>query len=196
MTISTLLSSSRTRVSSAGARSVARFEQEILDVRIPQQTQDNWCWAAVALGIAHSYLDFTEAEQCDVARRVLSRACCPDGFRDACDVPRHLPPALGDHFAGPTRGGTRARSFPFVRECIRAGNPVAVRIKWAGSRTGHFVVIVGYRIAGEVVDLCVCDPWTGRRRKVRYGHLMNNYYEAGTWDQSYETTGANRILAT
>ncbi len=56
---------------------------------VPFQEQDNWCWAAVAAGVAAKHGAMWQ--QCDIARQELGQCCCPPGLNSCvCNVPYYL----------------------------------------------------------------------------------------------------------
>ncbi len=174
---------------SAKAVKPSAVEETILDVRIPRQKFDNWCWAAVADGIAQAYGE-PARQQCQIVSEVLGEpSCCSDdAVVSVCNVPHDMAPALGSHhettFIDPDH-----RRFNFIRKEIRAGRPVVVRIDWRTPGAGHVVVIAGYRKKGSIIDLHIWDPRTGERSQVRFGHFVSAYQQRGFWDHSYTTRG-------
>jgi len=169
-------------------------EQKILDVIVPKQVQDNWCWAAVAVGIATAYGD-KNVFQCDTAAHVLNTVCCPAGKHDACDKPHTLAEALNlkSHFQAQLNNAN-SRTFPFVKENIDKGHPIAVRIDWKEGKTGHFVVISGYRVIGNVPEIFVCDPFIGGRGiPVPIKQFTTNYQTLGSWDLTFQTIGTQPV---
>lgn len=164
------------------------IDEIILEVTIPEQKLDNWCWAAVAAGLERFY-GFPEREQCQIVSSVLQTVCCDAGVSlDLCNLPLSADPALGIHlrrkFTDP-----KHRTFGFVHAQISRGYPIVVRIDWNEQGAGHLVVINGYRREGKKIHLYVCDPESGKQTKVRFEHFLSYYKEKGFWDISYETKG-------
>lgn len=162
--------------------------RRILDVKVPRQAQDNWCWAAVSVGIRRAY-EGSATRQCEVAERILSIPCCPAGTKKGANVQRPLAPALRPYLKRPVLQDPRSRSFEFVKEQIDRGHPIAVRLAWRdGGGAGHFVVISGYHEHDGIQDVFVCDPYLGGRGiAYPYEQFRNNYHQLGAWDLTYRT---------
>ena len=163
-------------------------QQKILDVNVPRQAQDNWCWAAVSVGIRRAY-EGSATLQCQVATQVLGQhPCCPAGVETFCNVQRPLVPALRPHFDGPVLDDGNSRQFEFVKHHIDRGHPLAVRLAWGEGGTGHFVVISGYHETGDLKDVVVCDPYIGGKgHRVPFEQFRSNYQQLGQWDLTYRT---------
>lgn len=150
---------------------------------IPRQEQDNWCWAAVAFGVAAHY--GAVWQQCDIAGLELGQQCCPPGTNTGvCNVPYYLDLALTrvGHFRALIVGAVPLN--PQVIAEIIANLPVGVRIGWPDG-TGHFVAIAGYSTTGgQFVD--VEDPWYSAST-VTYAVLQSAYQGSGTWTHTYWT---------
>ena len=56
------------------------------------QEEPNWCWAAVAEGVAHTYDPASSSSQCGIANAVLGRLdCCPPpGGNHPCNCTHNL----------------------------------------------------------------------------------------------------------
>ena len=97
-----------------------------------------WCWAAVAVGVAGAYGDYSET-QCEVAERVIDNghSCCPTN--SACNSDQYLSDALDSHHDGfdPLR-----TSLAFVIYELSYGRPVPAHMK--KGNIGHYVVIAAY----------------------------------------------------
>jgi Peptidase_C39 like family len=175
------------------AAPVAAVDEVILDVTIPEQALDHWCWAAIAAGLGEAYGDEPRS-QCLIASEVLETSCCPRRLapRSSCDLPQPIDAVLGTHlrrrFEDP-----KHRTFAFVRAQISRGFPIVVRIDWNRPGAGHFVVIAGYRDSSEGRFLWVCDPGTGDRSKVQFTRFLSYYRQKGFWDISYETKGRRPV---
>lgn len=123
--------------------------RRILKVEVPLQRGDNWCWAAVAVGIAYAYGD-TGLTQCKLATKVFStenppRQCCPSFSNGDCDVELSLKRALTvpghEHLDGPVLG-PGPQPWDFIKTEIDGGRPIAVCVR---GTNGHFLAITGYR---------------------------------------------------
>lgn len=167
--------------------------QKILMASIPRFDQDNWCWAAVAVGVAQAY-DRPAVPQCEVATSVTrlltpssTLKCCPKGSNAACDFPRPLSFALKnqnvhDHFNGD-------RTFDFVVSEIDHQRLVPVAL--VAGRAGHAVVIAGYVKGGSGSEnqLVVWDPTTGEREPVGFTEFRDRFLGKWSWSVTYVTTG-------
>jgi hypothetical protein len=163
----------------------------VLHMQVERQSQDLWCWAAVALAVAHAYGNMFEAAQCDVAGRVKERPCCPFGRFSACDRTHALSRPLGIHHDKLTVRPEPDKSFALVKACIDEGRPIAVRIAFSDASSGHFVVITGYCEIGMTQHLWVCDPLTGSRSREGFDSFLNNYkgLNVGGWQKTFLTKG-------
>jgi hypothetical protein len=173
----------------------AEVDSVILNVTIPKQGQDNWCWAAVAIGIDAAYGENTRT-QCSVASAITGIECCPGnsqpGRVGACDEPRALPRALDKHFREELTDATHPghKNPAFVKGEIDVGHPVAVRLASAGSQAGHFVVIAGYSVAaGGALNVRVWDPATGSASDERFEEFRINFKQFGEWERTFTTRG-------
>lgn len=171
---------------------------KILRMKIPEQKQNNWCWAAVSVGIARAYLTSGKT-QCGLATTLLSTVlkplkCCPPKTAD-CDQPIYdLEKPLEPHHDKTHRPAAH-RTFKFVKDEIDEGNPVAVRIDWGNGGSGHAVVISGYLEdrQGPSGHFYVWDPEWGDRKSWRFERFRDRFEDDGTWDVSYTTTGPSRV---
>lgn len=159
-----------------------------VSVSIPHQQQQNWCWAAVSVGITTFY-GSTTWTQGSVAQAELGLNCCAAPLPTSCDVPWYLDRALTrvqnfDHFVA------SAQSFTVVQAEINANRPLCCRIQW--SIGGHFVAISGWSINATGVEFVdVEDPDNGYNFQT-YTDFLTYYRSAGVWSDTYFTraTGA------
>jgi hypothetical protein len=155
-----------------------------LDLIVPLQEQDKWCWAATSDGLSHYYDSGSTWTQCKVANAALSRTdCCGTGASGPCNVYGLLDTALTSvgHYDYMV---AFAADFQAVESEIDAEHPLGVRVAWAGGGS-HFVAIGGY---GELPDnyVHVEDPWYGSS-DVAYDTLKSGYQGNGTWTHTYWT---------
>jgi hypothetical protein len=141
-----------------------------------------WCWAAVSLSIAKYFDPATAFSQCAVASAVKNRNCCAN--KPSCNQADELEAALTavKRFR---RMFTGRLTFAAVRQSIRDGFPIPVRIGWRPAG-GHYVVITGFKtaISGEqFVD--IADPLY-ESRLWRYNDFLDAYYGSGVWTHTYE----------
>lgn len=171
-------------------------KQTFLDVTIPKRCQDEWCWAAVAVGVAQAYGD--AVTQCQIAKAVIGKECCPGGMVGtvrSCNKPNDLARALFEAAGhnGPVFEKPKHRKPSFVKDHIDKGHPLGIRIAWLGQESGHFVVIAGYRVAGSDLQLCIWDPKYGTCGEHSLTEMLTDYRGIGVWDTSYETSGKRRV---
>jgi hypothetical protein len=159
---------------------------------VPSQEGNNWCWAAVAVGVEAAYEGMAEC-QCAVAARVVGTECCPYGKQTGCDTTQDLPCALGPHTNGLGSRDPSWKTDQFVKEQIVAGAPIAVRIEWSDNGGGHFVVISGYIRVNGNFDVYVCDPEDGSRTPWRLSQFIRTYKGNGSWDISFKTKGTKPV---
>jgi hypothetical protein len=163
---------------------------------IEHQKQDQWCWAAVALGICHFYDDETWQQQCDLVNDTFapirgSTDCCQNGSTLPCNMSWTLSVVLNTagHLAMPVRGVV---AFADLMQEIEVGQrPVAARITFADLVTAHFVVLTGCAQTQDGKQwVKVADPSlaTGNITTIEYTALLNDYRPQATWDESYFTT--------
>jgi hypothetical protein len=161
-------------------------ERQTLDLVMPNQGQDEWCWAAVAAGINNLLSPAQQLNPCDVASSVLGQVCCQDKPCKECLTDYYLEVALDDlkHLNGdPTQG---ALPFQDLMTDIKNSHPVGVRIEWSGG-SGHFVAIDGYGLddtGQQMVD--VQDPANGHWYHP-YDLFCTNYLGGGKWSFTYRT---------
>jgi hypothetical protein len=135
-----------------------------LDVPLQFQQQTFWCWAAVAKGVADFFARGDSGfAQCDIATEVLSVGDCCNGA--ACNSWSELevPLEVVKHANPPPIDCTGSSDgiFGTIQNEIDGQRPVAARIQW-NDGTGHFVVIAGYTLNGQInPTLQILDPWDG-----------------------------------
>jgi len=157
----------------------------ILDMIIPKREMDNWCWAAVAVGVRKA-LGGSQLDQCKVATLAFRpRRCCGPNKR-LCDESSVLAPALFG-FQLPFAASPPELDIGFVQKNIDAGLPIPVRMK-SGDQ-GHFVVIAGYQLHPRGSRLYVWDPEDGVRNEPTLDTLLTAYHDYWSWDLSYVMTG-------
>lgn len=175
----------------------AAWSEEVkLDLEIPAQQQINWCWAAASVGVADSYGDQLSGvsaadRQCTLATSVLAIPCCPPGSNPAGNQPIELDRALGANLDKVVPQDS-LKTPAFVRDNIRKGRPIAVRLRSNISFGGHVVVIYGYRRIGSTFTLHVQDPHGAIVSEEPFEEFVNNRQQSMSWDISYTTRGVNR----
>jgi Papain-like cysteine protease AvrRpt2 len=156
-----------------------------LPISVQHQLQSNWCWAACATSTSGFYDPATTWGQCTLVNAELGHAtCCEEGGSGACNIPWYLDRVLRrtGNFGSKMKG--RA-PWNTVRAELDAGRPVGARIGWKGGG-GHFVMLTGYRSAGEVHEVEIQDPWTGQST-LAVDVFATKYKNSGTWTHTYLT---------
>ena len=182
------------------------FTRKILKIEIPRQEANNWCWAAVAVGIGKAYGDIG-LKQCRVATMMLADRqpplqCCSGESAGDCDVPMSLNQVLSlpdhDHLDGPV---LPVKDFDFIKEEIDNGHPIAVGIQRLSTDDppkpagGHFSVITGYLLVngngtGPKQFVYFDDPIASRGvRPLASFHVRSD----GEWVRTYKTKGDRRV---
>lgn len=165
----------------------------------------NWCWAAVARGIAEFYGSASHS-QCDIATQALGAVnkvaagtdCCDWANRAVCNVQYALDAALQVH--GNRNGAPQAVTInppwpsALLAQEIAAKHVLGVRVWWNGSqlasnRGSHFVVLHGYaQHPKEFVFVSDPNPHAGivgQRMPLR--QLASCYDQIGNWTHLYLT---------
>lgn len=148
-----------------------------------EQSQDYWCWAAVASSVRNFFEPSNTLSQCQVATQTLNEyespghACCSDPA--PCNLPYFLDRALTitGHF---NRTHPAPLSWEEVKEQIDLDLPLCAYLE--ASSSAHYVVISGCtRYQSGLKTLHVCDPddnWLGER-EVLYDNFLLNYMHTG-----------------
>ncbi len=166
-----------------------------LAVAVPDvhKDRDNWCWAAVAVGIADAYSD-TGLSQCYYARQVISRSCCTK--RGDCNNTRKLSEALGvtghDHLELPLLNKPHDE-WSFIVNHIDTGKPFCVRVAYPDTVNGHVIVVYGYdHDSRGRPRVAIGDP-ASKRYSIPLNELISDYNGHGPWGITYETKGRDRV---
>jgi hypothetical protein len=168
-----------------------------IDLVIPQQLLDNWCWAAVTMGLETAFAVQPPRSQCRIVTDVLATgSCCPEGTKVVrCNVPHAPQPALRGLFRERV-DAPRGTSFPFVRdEIVHRRLPVLANLGFRTGRVGHLVVISGFRRVGSAVTLIVWDPYTGQRSDEPLRQFQQAFRDKGTWRASYRLQRPMPVIA-
>jgi hypothetical protein len=163
---------------------------------IEHQKQDQWCWAAVALGICRFYGDQTWQQQCDVVNDVFAPIrggidCCQNGSTLPCNMSWTLSVVLNtaNRLAPPIRGVVAFTDL--MQEIEVQQRPVAVRITFSDLNIAHFLVLTGCAQTPDGKQwVKLADPSlaTGIVSTIEYSTLLSNYRPGAIWDESYFTT--------
>jgi hypothetical protein len=163
----------------------------VLNFQIESQSQDQWCWAAVAASVCTFYNDETAPTQCGLANQFLfSAGCCQDGASDDCNIPFALDIVLNKlgHLVQPARGVVPFEDLD--HEIAVNQQPVVARIMFSDLVTAHFVVVIGSALdEGGTQVVKVADPSeaAGNVTSIPYATLVNDYRPGATWEQTYFT---------
>jgi hypothetical protein len=173
-----------------------------LDFTMEIQQETYWCWAAVAVSMnsflnppafaAPAWTQFTLANQLMQRLGIPSPDCINNPGSRVCNQPEPLDLALT--ITGNLRPGgalfCQHLTFDCLQSWIDAQLPVGARIKWRGVNAGaHFIALDGYRVTGSGRQLVhVQDPSptaNGSPGFWDYDALVEDYDQAGTWDDTY-----------
>jgi hypothetical protein len=156
-----------------------------LDLRVPHQEQDLWCWCAVTVGVAGFFDAGFGLSQCETAGRVLNVPAACDNPDDesvnklfALDNALSVFGRLGKVEPGPL-------AFDEVRRQIDTGRPVGARILFLDNGMAHVTLIRGYRTSPEPI-LIIDDPLFDES-EWSYQQFLRSYRGSGVWKQSYLT---------
>ena len=159
-----------------------------IDFEVARQEQSNWCWAAVAVSVAHFFDDSSQWLQCSLVNAELRQSeCCINGTSSTCNKPWYLDRALRRTENFHTWSSGRISASDLIDQ-LAQGAPVAVRIGWNGGG-GHFVAISECMGSQERRFVVVQDPWSGKST-CEYREFAENYKGSGRWTHTYLTKGA------
>jgi hypothetical protein len=161
-----------------------------LNFTVQRQTQDQWCWAALAASIAAYYEPASTATQCLLANWAFGQTtCCIDGSTPSCNQPSSPGGAI-DHLHC-LFGATGRIGFGDVRNQIVASKPIGIRILWSegSASVGHALSIYGYGAGNQPADqttIDISDPWYGES-VVNFQNFPANYHAGEAWTHTYLT---------
>ncbi len=152
------------------------------------QEEPNWCWAAVAEGVAHTYDPASSSSQCGIANAVLGRLdCCPPpGGNHPCNCTHNLVDPLKE--VG-RYGGRTPPTFGLVRDAINQRRVVGIYIDWGDGDGGHFLAIYGYETSADGYSVLVADPAFPDYSTPVWDLQHGRYQGFGQWADLYFTTG-------
>ena len=166
----------------SGASSVVLSSDSIPGFTVPLQDKNNWCWAAVSVGVSTWY-GGTSWTQCAVAQAALGLDCATP-LPSGCDVPWYLDRAL-DRVVHFDRYVGTPQPYSDVQAEVHARRPLCCRIQW--SVGGHFVAISGWSIDGKGTEFIeVEDPDNGYNFQT-LSDFSTAYRSAGSWSDTYYT---------
>ncbi|WP_456763885.1 papain-like cysteine protease family protein [Bradyrhizobium sp. USDA 4463] len=169
-----------------------------LDFHLEYQEKTNWCWAALAVSVAKTYVSSGKYSQCEIANGELGRTdCCKQDKDEPCNVFGYLMSSLNrlDRFEqwNVRRPEKSERLRLQVRDAIQAefrseidqGRPLCARIAWLGGGA-HFVAIYGYAGDTEVDAVAIADPWWGLS-DIDWSDFPALYRMGAVYTDSYHT---------
>jgi hypothetical protein len=179
------------------------------DLGFPSQGQEenNWCWAAVAVGVSRHYATLnggsstwtqcglaTDELHAELTQLGLPTGCCPSKSNPGCDRAwyLHTPLTRVGHYHGYRAGAPDFRTEVMTE--IDARRPIAVRVEWPNSGTpplAHFVVISGYEDAAGGPVVQIDDPapvGLGQQTKLDYAVFVALYQGSGFATHALWTT--------
>jgi len=149
-----------------------------LNFNMQQQTQSNWCWAAVSASVGN-YYGTGSWSQCVVANYELDRnSCCNQP--GPCNVYGYLDSALRTtrSFASMSQGSIQ---MPAINNQISLGRPIGLRCAWYGGGA-HFLTIYGTN--GNYI--LVADSIYGYSTRA-LNSFPGSYNGGGNWTTTYFT---------
>jgi hypothetical protein len=178
------LASGNTFFSGKKSLSTAVGGGRLLDIEVPTQEQDEWCWCAVAIGVRQFYETTFHLRQCQVAGAVLGRNACANPSQ-ANEQAR--PETALRHLNVFDRHVSSSLKFEDVVDEIDAGRPLVARVQFLNNGLHHVVVIRGYR-KSMGTELLVDDPAKDAKDgTVSYSAMLTGYRYWGEWTDTYFT---------
>ena len=168
---------------SPGAGSASASSDAIPAFTVPRQEQDNWCWAAVSVGVDTCY-GGRNWTQCTLAGIALGLGCCGTPMPNGCDVPYYLDRSLTSvgRYDRYVKGSAL---YSTVQTEVGARRALCCRIQW--SVGGHFVAISDWSIDTNGTEwVGVQDPDNGYNFQT-LSEFTNSYRSAGIWSDTYFT---------
>jgi hypothetical protein len=168
---------------------------------VDPQEKDNWCWAAVAVGVYCSLNDDHTWKQCSVATAVLGNSdcdCCDCANAGTCDQKSELAAALSQT-GNLAPGDAQTTDVQQVADNVGAKIPVCLRINWHNDADqGHYVGVNGaYQDAEQQYRFSITDPVYGTSDCPATDLLSENYGKDqqgqplfGMWVETYITQKA------
>jgi hypothetical protein len=160
----------------------------LANLNIPHQCQENWCWCAVALGIAKFFDSKIQLTQCQAVNAILpATVACSEPTNSNVNRPFRLEVAM-QHFHNLRGSVLGPLTFEQIaQEIDDQKKPIAVGIKFLQTGLGHFAVIRGYDPSTRL--LMLDDPSFGEA-PVSFEELCRTYQGSGVWKASYLTKSA------
>jgi hypothetical protein len=170
-----------------------------LNFAAEEQSQSNWCWAAVAtsVGLFYGTGNWT---QCAVATAQVNALLDPGGNHDCCNAPGSstcnqygfLNPALHHVNAYNNATSGKASAVDIFSRISEWREVVCVRVAWFGGGA-HFTTIHGFTdpSSGGDIYLTVSDTIPGwGTTTMLYSNFPQEYQRGGEWTDTYWTKNA------
>jgi hypothetical protein len=149
-----------------------------------QQWKSQWCWCAVAVSVARTYVPALSLTQGNLAALILGDVACDTRDPDLCNSPHELDDALTfvDHF----NGIAMPLNITDIAKELEASRPVCAKVIWNDSIGGsHFVAISGCDVGTGAIT--VEDPLFGHTPTINLFQFAEAYRGVGTWNLTYLT---------
>ena len=137
----------------------------LLPLKMQQQEQANWCWAAVASSVG-AYLQNSNPagllSQCQIVTEVLQQPdCCSNGDSSLCNKEWYLDSALA--YVGHLNGSPFQGAASFASICTLTSVPynLPIGVLVSNGVTGHFVLIIGFNNDNGNEWVYIADPCYG-----------------------------------
>lgn len=167
---------------------------ELFGFELDSQSEGEWCWAAVTVGVSHFYNSGSTWDQCHLAKSLCDAGnpcdCCNNGAAQGCNEPRRVQDALNltkNWADGPVPVADDLDSMMSrVASELQAHRPVIAELAWPGDIGAHVVVIAAIDTTNQ--KLHVLDPSSdGETHDVGYQDFHYIYKGTGTWTNSFFT---------
>jgi hypothetical protein len=130
------------------------------------QEHSNWCWAAVAVGMARA-LKSIRVLQCEVVSRHKGANCCPPAspVNEVASLSEILQKQFGIDCDWENARFLKDtwQAYETIRRRLDAHLPVPILVQWkdeaTGTWPGHYVCAIGYEMLESEPALWIFDPW-------------------------------------
>lgn len=165
-----------------------RLPVELDDFLLAQQTQSNWCWAAVGIALQLFFRTGEHDGQCELAQAVLrpQASCCEHPSDPACNrVARmsELLAVIGVRRRSEPRQPTTPIAFDTIAEDLSTRLPIVCLMTHRPTGTTHFMVLVGADLRDGEQWVAFDDPGVGGRYWRPLAVFQNNF-RGWFWEQS------------
>ena len=162
------------------------LNEKIINVPWIKQEQSNWCWAACTEMILR-YYGKSGIQQCELANELFNQSeCCLNPASRKCNKPCDIEAVSNLYSRKCIHSEFVDKNVPFskLQSELDADRPIEVFLSWKNKKTGHLVIIRGWRIDDKEEFVHVNDPKdseSGASRIMTYSELLNNYDGEGAW---------------